>query len=51
LQIGLIADDKYIEKKIEQRVTERFREKLKNEIAGLLKNMSIGHAVNDVDGV
>lgn len=38
LQIGLIADDKYIEKKIEQRVTERFREKLKNEIAGLLKN-------------
>lgn len=38
LQVGLIADDEYLEKKIEQRVTERFREKLKNEIAELLKN-------------
>ncbi len=38
LQIGLIAEDKYLENKIEQRVTERFREKLKNEIAELLKN-------------
>ncbi len=37
LQIGLKADEKFIENKIEKRVTERFKEKLKNEIAGLLK--------------
>lgn len=38
LQIGLTAEDSYLDRKIEQRVSERFRERLKNEIAGLLKN-------------
>ena len=38
LQIGLAANEKYLNNKIEQRVSERFKEKLKNEIANLLKN-------------
>lgn len=38
LQIGLMADEKYLGERIEERVTGRFREKLKDEIAGLLKN-------------
>lgn len=38
LQIGLMAENSYLDRKIEQRVSERFRERLKNEIAGLLKN-------------
>ena len=38
LQVGLSADEKYLDEKIDDRVTERFRERLKNEIADLLKN-------------
>lgn len=38
LQIGLMANESYLNDKIEQRVSERFKEKLKDEIAGLLKN-------------
>ena len=38
LQIGLSANEKYLNNKIEERVSERFKEKLKNEIANLLKN-------------
>ena len=38
LQIGLKANEEYVNRKIEKRVTERFREKLKDEIASLLKN-------------
>lgn len=38
IQIGLTADDTYLNKRINKRVSERFRERLKNEIAGLLKN-------------
>jgi len=38
LQIGLMANESYLNDKIEQRVSERFKERLKDEIAGLLKN-------------
>lgn len=38
LEIGLTANEKYINAKIEKRVSERFKEKLKNEIADLIKN-------------
>lgn len=38
LQIGLTADETYLNNKIEIRVSKRFKERLKDEIAGLLKS-------------
>jgi len=38
LQIGLMADEKYLNRKIEQRVSKRFKERLEDEIVGLLKD-------------
>lgn len=38
MQIGLIANEEYLNHRIEQRVSKRFRERLEDEIAELLKN-------------